>query len=298
MELLGAFLTGVVGPLAYLIINKYVEKNKDKKRDKVKENIVNTTLVNEELLEIREEVITRDANEELDVFLTKKYGKKVGEISVTVFEPLLDNAETGGAITRLVTEVKEIVTAQFGDIIATYKGSPTILGGMLDQTLDYFVKGKAKTHRISDRSKTSQKDKRKKPTYGLDLKGGSVVEREAVETNIPQTDLRSLIDLVNREFHDYIERNMGKGSSKSILNYQTGRFAKSAKLKDLYPIKEKSAIGAKVKYMKNPYGTFEPGGRLHLPGRDPHRIFAKSIRQILVEQTTMQLRRVRVDLSG
>jgi len=55
MELIGAFLTGVVGPLAYLIINKYVEKNKDKKRDKVKENIVNTNLVNEELMEIRDE---------------------------------------------------------------------------------------------------------------------------------------------------------------------------------------------------------------------------------------------------
>lgn len=54
MDLIGAFLTGVVGPLLYLLINKYVEKKKDKNRDKIKENIANTQLVNEELLEIRE----------------------------------------------------------------------------------------------------------------------------------------------------------------------------------------------------------------------------------------------------
>ena len=55
MELIGAFLTGVVGPLLYLLINKYVEKNKDKKRDKIKEGIANTHLINQELLEIRNE---------------------------------------------------------------------------------------------------------------------------------------------------------------------------------------------------------------------------------------------------
>ena len=54
MELIGAFLTGVVGPLLYLLINKYIEKKKDKKRDKIKEGIANTHLINEELMQIRE----------------------------------------------------------------------------------------------------------------------------------------------------------------------------------------------------------------------------------------------------
>ena len=39
MELIGAFLTGVVGPILYLIISKYMAKEKDKKRDKVRETI-------------------------------------------------------------------------------------------------------------------------------------------------------------------------------------------------------------------------------------------------------------------
>ena len=43
MELLGAFLTGVVGPILYLLIDRYKRQQIDKKRDKVKETIVNTS---------------------------------------------------------------------------------------------------------------------------------------------------------------------------------------------------------------------------------------------------------------
>ena len=55
MELLGAFLTGVVGPILYLLIEKYLQKRKEKKQDKVKETISNTCIINDELEEIREE---------------------------------------------------------------------------------------------------------------------------------------------------------------------------------------------------------------------------------------------------
>jgi hypothetical protein len=55
MELLGAFLTGVVGPVLYLLISKYMQKEKDKKRDRVKENIVSVSLISDELEQIREE---------------------------------------------------------------------------------------------------------------------------------------------------------------------------------------------------------------------------------------------------
>lgn len=55
MELLGAFLTGVVGPILYLIVQKYLLKEKNKKRDIVKENISSVSLINNELEDIREE---------------------------------------------------------------------------------------------------------------------------------------------------------------------------------------------------------------------------------------------------
>ena len=55
MELLGAFLTGVVGPVLYLLISRYLQNKKDKKRDIVKENIVSVSLISDEIEEIREE---------------------------------------------------------------------------------------------------------------------------------------------------------------------------------------------------------------------------------------------------
>lgn len=55
MELIGAFLTGVVGPILYLIISKHLQKEKYKKKDIVKENIINTCTIEEELDEIRDE---------------------------------------------------------------------------------------------------------------------------------------------------------------------------------------------------------------------------------------------------
>lgn len=55
MELLGAFLTGVVGPLLYLLINKHIEKKKSKGKDKVVDSIADTCIINEELEEILEQ---------------------------------------------------------------------------------------------------------------------------------------------------------------------------------------------------------------------------------------------------
>ena len=55
MELIGAFLTGVVGPVLYLIIQKYLLKEKNKSRDIVKENITSVSLISDELEQIREE---------------------------------------------------------------------------------------------------------------------------------------------------------------------------------------------------------------------------------------------------
>ncbi len=55
MELLGAFLTGVVGPIMYLLISRHLHKEKNKKRDVVKENISSVSLISDELEEIRDE---------------------------------------------------------------------------------------------------------------------------------------------------------------------------------------------------------------------------------------------------
>ena len=55
MELLGAFLTGVVGPILYLIANRMYNKRAEKLKDKVRESIKDSTLITDELEEMREE---------------------------------------------------------------------------------------------------------------------------------------------------------------------------------------------------------------------------------------------------
>ena len=55
MELIGAFLTGVVGPILYLLISKHLQKQKDKQKDVIKDTLKNTIIIEEELEEIREE---------------------------------------------------------------------------------------------------------------------------------------------------------------------------------------------------------------------------------------------------
>ena len=55
MELIAAFLTGVVGPIAYFFVNNHLAKQKDKGRDKVKETITDSNLITDELEEIRDE---------------------------------------------------------------------------------------------------------------------------------------------------------------------------------------------------------------------------------------------------
>ena len=55
MELIAAFLTGVVGPILYLVVSKHLQKQKDKGRDIVKENITSVSLISDEIEEIRNE---------------------------------------------------------------------------------------------------------------------------------------------------------------------------------------------------------------------------------------------------
>ena len=52
MELIAAFISGVVGPILYLLIDKYIQKKKEGKKDKVRESIDNTCTINEELEEL------------------------------------------------------------------------------------------------------------------------------------------------------------------------------------------------------------------------------------------------------
>ncbi len=103
----------------------------------------------------------------------------------------------------------------------------------------------------------------------------------------------SLQALINRSLHDQIESNMGKGSARSVLNYRSGRFARSAKVANVQNRQDATEIF--YTYMKNPYSTFEPTGAQGIPySRDPRKLIEKSIRQIAVKAVINRLRMVPV----
>lgn len=107
-------------------------------------------------------------------------------------------------------------------------------------------------------------------------------------------NLERLQSLINSNLHDQIQSNMGTGSRQDVLNYQTGRFARSAKIERLSESR-KGMITAFYSYMKNPYATFSSGGRQEFPTtRDPKLLISKSIRELAGSLVANRMRAVLV----
>lgn len=107
---------------------------------------------------------------------------------------------------------------------------------------------------------------------------------------VPKVNLTSLQSLINIHLQSAISANMGDGTSKSVLNYRSGRFAESARVDKMSQSRE-GMITAFYRYMKNPYQTFEPGFKQGSPrSRDPKLLISKSIREIAATRVSNQLR--------
>lgn len=106
--------------------------------------------------------------------------------------------------------------------------------------------------------------------------------------------LASLQQLLNDNLQNVIAANMGDGTRKDVLNYQTGRFAASVQVERMSQSRE-GMITAYYNYMKNPYQTFEPGYKQGRPAsRDPKLLIAKSIREIAETKVGNRMRAVSV----
>ena len=106
--------------------------------------------------------------------------------------------------------------------------------------------------------------------------------------------LVNLQQLINDSLQHVISANMGSGGQNRVLNYQTGRFAASAKVERMSQSRE-GMITAFYSYMKNPYQTFEPGYAQGSPKtRDPKLLIAKSIREIAATKVGNRLRAVSI----
>jgi len=254
-----------------------------------------------QLIEYREEARRIDTKLILQTKLFRQSERNQANITFLIAESTGANQLEGGKLSAVTQKFKKLIKSVKADLVTVYNFSPTILDMYKEGIKELFHKGKIQRSKYYKNKKyrASAKGKKEIPVYGPAM--GSRKDRPpGGEANVQSTNIRLIIDLINKKLHDKIQKNMGKGRSKKVLNYRTGRFAKSAKLQKLLPSWEKNALDAQVKYMRQPYGVFEKGSssRMAIIGRSPARIFGISIRQILQEERIVKLRRVKVTLRG
>ena len=87
----------------------------------------------------------------------------------------------------------------------------------------------------------------------------------------------ALRNILNEYLPEMVAANMGSPA----LNFQTGRFANSARVENVN-IGPRGGLNIDYTYMRNPYETFEPGGKQGSTRRDPKRLIGRSIRELSV----------------
>lgn len=262
-----------------------------------------------EIQRVRTEVLKIDAEVSMNARLWSKLSNSdlSGFVNVSIIIPELaaGNSVSGSKLAKLIKEFKTTVSQQLKQKMSSkallqYTGSKSLQQELIDGIILTFKKGKRpKTKTRKKKYRASKRIVNRIPEYRLILAGK---KKQAVKAanKVEDADTQflssfQLMRTINPKMHDYIKSNMGKGLAKKSLNYRTGRFARSAKVAALISTKSQKALSVKVKYMKSPYSTFEKGGKLHTPLRDPKAIFRKSIRQILRDEYLINISRINVE---
>lgn len=211
-----------------------------------------------------------------------------GTVLVTL-QTTIKNASLAKLEGRIEAEVRAYLTnPKFHDKLLRSEGSNTILEDIAGAVMS-ILSGKADI----PGSKHSAKPPKKTTASLLNKKSTAVSRLPQLRTRQGRfTSLASLQTLLNLALAQQIQRNMGTGTSKNILNYRTGRFAESAEVTSMSQSRE-GMITAFYTYMKYPYQTFQPGYAQGAPAsRDPKLLISKSIREILSTQVKNRLRAV------
>jgi len=161
------------------------------------------------------------------------------------------------------------------DEIINLRSSPSYFEIVNKSLVDAFLGNKTKNQKYTSNAKTQIKPTGK----SVDKLSPKIIDKRSTVEDLSVVRLQTLINL---RLHDQIKINMGKGRSKNVLNYRTGRFAKSAEAQAVVQSRDQY-LDVYYTYQRFPYDTFLPGGRLYKPGRDPRTIIGRSIRQLATE---------------
>ena len=176
-------------------------------------------------------------------------------------------------ISKLLPEIKIFKNTFIEDIKNKIRN--TFLGKS-----DKSIKEKAKTSSKIQTSKTQSKF-----TSSKGINSEFIIPPAYVS-------LTNLQNILNSYIAEYIKKNMGDGSRDDILNYRTGRLAKSFEVTGISQTRN-GALSAFFTYMKYPYATFSRGGVQQYPiTRDPKLLGEKAIRDIATNILKTRLRAV------
>lgn len=215
---------------------------------------------------------------------------------------------TEEALLSLIDSLKDKVSdSKFQQDLLNMKSSPSfkhmirdVLVGILsgaEKDLSYTARNvyvgtkKQKTADLSAIRKEAKKKVAEATKVKAKLNAKPIARNIEIASPPSTTDL---LTLLNANLYEQIKKNMGTGSSRDVLNFRSGRLARSASVERISESRN-GMITAFYTYMKNPYATFSVGGAQQFPkSRDPKLLISKSIREIAATQVQNRLRAVLV----
>ena len=141
---------------------------------------------------------------------------------------------------------------------------------------------KAKNVRIKEEGpkRKSKKAKDKRVSVKKPLKNNlkkSTKKAGSLKGAASKFNIHTILATINLRLHDVLQENM----TSPRLVYRTGRFASSVVANATTTAKGNLSIG--YDYMRYPYATFAPGGKMYTPQRNPIPLIEMSIREIASE---------------
>jgi hypothetical protein len=146
---------------------------------------------------------------------------------------------------------------------------------------------------LAQAKKAKVKKRRKTGTFGAGLarsvalssKGGKASKGTAKKVNATKgksvtraKTAQSPIALRNL-LNEMLPQMVASKMTSPALRFRTGRFANSARVENVN-VGPRGGIDVDYTYMRDPYETFEPGGKQGSTQRDPRKIIGASIREL------------------
>ena len=196
------------------------------------------------------------------------------------------NTALNKVLTEYASKLEENLAKKLGKDVEDLRASPSIEEKVALGLVNVLADKKVK---LAKKSKKKIGNKAKKRAVKVTTNNKAVVGFKKVSMQKKKGQVQAqmsplaLRGLLQRAISEAVQRNMGKGRARKVLNYRTGRFAESVNIDNVVPRRDGAMI-AFYSYMKNPYSTFAEGGAQYRnePARDPNLLIKKSLRQIAI----------------